>query len=205
MGKMHSEGVTLVELMVGLAVVAIILSFGIPTFTDFIQNNRMTAAANDLVSSMHLARSEALQRRAPVVVCASTNTTAAVPDCDGGADFGAGWMVFADPNGNAQRDADEFVISVHPPLPQMIAANSALGGIGAPVYVAFGGDGFRLDIPGVGTPSVTDLQLCDQRGDQEISGGRAAGRWVRISATGHPRVFADRALLQGADNPLGGC
>lgn len=205
MGKMHSEGVTLVELMVTLAVAAIVLSVGIPTFSEFIQNNRMTAAANDLVSSMHLARSEALQRRVPVVVCASTDAGAALPSCDGGADFGAGWAVFADANANGQRDAAEVVISAHGALPQLITDNSALGGFGAPVYVAFGGDGFRLDIVGVATPSVTDLQLCDDRGDREISGGLAAGRWVRISATGHPRVFADRGLLQGADNPLGGC
>ncbi len=205
MGKMHSEGVTLVELMVTLAVVGIVLSFGIPTFSEFFQNNRMTAAANDLVSSMHLARSEALQRRAPVIVCASNNASTANPTCNGAADFGAGWVVFADPNANGLLDADEAVISARGALPESIANNSALSGPGTPVYIAFGGNGFRLDIADLGTPSVTDLQLCDERGDQEISGGLAAGRWVRVSVTGHPRVFADRGLLQGADNPLGGC
>ena len=67
MGKMHAEGVTLVELLVTLAVVATVLTLGIPTFTAFLQNNRMSAAANDVLSSMHLARSEALKRLALAV------------------------------------------------------------------------------------------------------------------------------------------
>ncbi len=204
MGKMHSEGVTLVELMVTLAVAAVVLSFGIPTFTDFLQNNRMTAAANDLVSSMHLARSEALQRRVTVVVCASSDANAPNPNCDAAADFGAGWLVFADANANAQLEGGEVLINARPALPAMIADNSALAGGGFPVYVAFAANGFRTDLAGIAA-GVTDLQLCDPRGDQTISGGLAAGRWVRISATGHPRVFAEHGLVQGPDNPLGGC
>jgi type IV fimbrial biogenesis protein FimT len=204
MGKMHSEGVTLVELMVTLAVTAIVLSFGIPTMADFIQNNRMTAAANDLVSSIHIARSEALKRRVTVVVCASSNADAAEPNCDGAADFGAGWVVFADTNANAQREADEIVVSTRTALPDVIAANSTLAGAGTPVYVAFGANGFRTDLGGI-VAGVTDLQLCDERGDQVISGGLAAGRWVRVSATGHPRVYAEHGQVQGPDNPFGGC
>ena len=38
-----------------------------------------------------------------------------------------------------------------------------------------------------------------------LAGGIAAGRWLRISPTGHPRLFARRAAVQGPDNPLGGC
>lgn len=205
MGKMHAEGVTLVELMITLAVVATILSLGIPTLSDFLQNNRMTGAANDLVSSMHLARSEALLRRTPVVICASTDAEVANPSCDAAAGFGAGWLVFADTNGNARREAGEVAISSRAALPDGIADNSTLNGGGAPVYVAFGTDGFRIDLAAAGAPSVTDLQLCDDRGDRIISAGRAAGRWVRISATGHPRVFAEHGLVQGPDNPLGGC
>ena len=202
---MHSEGVTLVELMITITVVGIVLAVGVPGFSAFFQNSRMTGAANDLVSSMHLARSEALLRRIPVVICPSTNTADLEPTCDGAGDLSAGWLVYADINENAQRDADDIVISVRGALPEQIAGNSVLAGGGPPVYIAFGTDGFRTDLTGVGTASVTNLQLCDDRGDQLISGGRAAGRWIRISATGHPRVFAQYGLVQGADNPLGGC
>jgi type IV fimbrial biogenesis protein FimT len=196
MGKMHAEGVTLVELMVTLAVIATVLSIGIPTFTEFLRNNRMATATNDLVSAMHLARSEALTRRLPAVVCASTNANAAEPSCDGAADFGAGWLVFADANGNAQRDPGEPALNAHGPLPGDIVDNSTLRGAGTPVYVAFQVNGFRLDDL-IATPVVTDLQLCDNRGDRDTGGGIAAGRWLRISATGHPRLYTQRALIQG--------
>ena len=205
MGKMHAEGVTLVELMITLAVLAVVLTIGIPAFGEFLQNNRMSAAANDVLSSLHLARGEALKRQVAVVVCASSNAETLNPTCDGGAGFDQGWVIFADPNDNAQVDGGEVVIAASGPLHPSIGANSTWGIAGAPVYVAFGATGARQDQALAATPSVRDMEFCDERGDREISGGVAAGRWLRISATGHPRIFAERTLIQGADNPLGGC
>ncbi|MGI9329417.1 MAG: GspH/FimT family pseudopilin [Gammaproteobacteria bacterium] len=205
MGKIHAEGVTLVELMITLAVLAVVLTIGIPAFGGFLQNNRMSAAANDVLSSLHLARSEALKRQVPVVVCASTTADAANPTCDGGAGFDQGWVVFADTNNDAQVNGGDVVIAANGPLHPAIGANSTWGTAGAPVYVAFGANGSRQDQILAATPSVINMELCDERGDIEISGGVAAGRWLRISATGHPRVFSERALVQGLDNPLGGC
>jgi type IV fimbrial biogenesis protein FimT len=204
MGKMHSEGVTLVELMLTLIVVSIVMAVGVPGVADLVQNNRMTAATNDLVSSIHLARSEALLRRRPVVICPVDDPAAADPACNPAGDFGAGWLVFTDDNQNAQRDADDVIINVRPALHEQIAGN-VTADAGAPAYIAFADDGFRTDLDGVGNPGVTNLQLCDSRGDRRISGGRAAGRWIRVSATGHPRAFAQHGLVQGPDNPLGGC
>lgn len=205
MGKMHAEGVTLVELVIALAVVGVILSLGVPGLADFIDSNRMTGAANDLVSSVHLARSEAVMRDGSVVICASSNATSAQPSCDGAATFGAGWIVFFDANSNAQLDDVDVLINAHAALPAQITVNSRAGGNDLPVYMAFGADGFRLDLASVTTPSVANLQLCDHRGDRMISGGRAAGHWVQVSATGHPRVHVDYADVQGPRNPLGGC
>ena len=61
---------------------------------------------------------------------------------------------------------------------------------------AIGGEG-RVNGHGAVAPGAV--------GDFNAGGGIAAGRWIRISATGHPRAFAERADVQGADNPLGGC
>ena len=57
-----NNGFTLIELMVTVAVLAIVLSLGVPSYRALIINNRLTAQANALVASINLARSEAIKR-----------------------------------------------------------------------------------------------------------------------------------------------
>jgi len=59
--------------MVTLAVLAILLGLGVPSFYNSMQNNRSTALANELVTAANLARSEAIKRGACVDLCASAD------------------------------------------------------------------------------------------------------------------------------------
>lgn len=56
------HGVTLLELMVAISVIAILATIAIPTLQNFIQNNRVTAQTNELVAIINLARNEAIRR-----------------------------------------------------------------------------------------------------------------------------------------------
>jgi type IV fimbrial biogenesis protein FimT len=56
------RGFTLLELMVTLAVLAVLITVGIPAFGDMVRNNRVTAQTNELVSALNIARSEAVKR-----------------------------------------------------------------------------------------------------------------------------------------------
>lgn len=58
----QSHGLTVIELMVTLAVAAILVTIGLPTAQDFIRDNRMASQATQLVALVHIARSEAVQR-----------------------------------------------------------------------------------------------------------------------------------------------
>ncbi len=69
--KEHA-GFTLIELMVTVSVLAILLGIGVPSFRAMIEGNRITTVANDLVSGLQFARSEAVKRGANVTLC-STN------------------------------------------------------------------------------------------------------------------------------------
>jgi type IV fimbrial biogenesis protein FimT len=69
----NQQGFTLIELMVTLAISAILLGIGVPSFRGMIENNRIAAASNDLVTGLQLARSEAINRGIPVVLCASSD------------------------------------------------------------------------------------------------------------------------------------
>ena len=86
----NASGFTLIELMVAIAVLAIILALGVPAFTATIQNTRATTAANDLVVALQLARSEAVKRRQPTQVC---RRDAAGTACEDGTDWAVGWLI----------------------------------------------------------------------------------------------------------------
>ncbi len=92
------KGFTLFELMVTLAVAAIIISFGVPGFMSFIQNNRAATHTNDLVAALNLGRSEAARRGAAVTLCSSANGAT----CSGSNDWSNGWII-RDGAGNVLR------------------------------------------------------------------------------------------------------
>lgn len=101
------SGFTLLELMVVVVIAGILLAIGVPAMGNFISNSRMTAAANDLMGTLHYARSEAIKRRAPVTICTSANPLDADPDC-AASPLLTGWVVFVDNNQNGERDDTSF-------------------------------------------------------------------------------------------------
>ena len=62
------RGFTLVELMLIVAVLAILLTAGLPTFSDLVERHRLRGAAEDLYAGLLFARMEAMRRNAPVSV-----------------------------------------------------------------------------------------------------------------------------------------
>lgn len=93
----HGRGVTLVELLVTVAVAAVVLTLGVPSMRDFVQSNRMTTLTNDMATAIHLARTEAIRRGVPVEVCARSNSSDDSLLC--GDSWNNGWVVRADPGG----------------------------------------------------------------------------------------------------------
>ncbi len=101
----HS-GFTLLELIVTLALAAIVLTLGVPSLQEWIRNNRFLTDVDALVVALQLTRSEAVKRGVRVTLYKSANGTSCAHD--GG--YEQGWIVFVDPNNNATVDADEEVI-----------------------------------------------------------------------------------------------
>jgi len=67
------DGFSLIELMTVLVIIGVIATVGIPAFQDTIQSGRITQATNNMLGFLQLARSEAVTRRAPITVCASSD------------------------------------------------------------------------------------------------------------------------------------
>ena len=85
----RQAGFTLVELMITVAVLAIILAIAAPNFTGLLNGNRLTAQANQIIADLQRARSEALRRNGSVTVCRSINGTT----CAGAAGPWEQWLV----------------------------------------------------------------------------------------------------------------
>lgn len=77
------------ELMVVIAVVAIIAAIAIPNLSAFVASTKVSAQANDLVAAVSYARSEAVKRNNTVSVCPSTNGST----CASGSNWSGGWLV----------------------------------------------------------------------------------------------------------------
>lgn len=60
--KRINRGFTLTELMVSVALVAVLASIATPSFTTFIEGQRVKGTASDLHTSLTRARSEAIKR-----------------------------------------------------------------------------------------------------------------------------------------------
>src|SRR5450830_1101578 len=86
------RGFTLIELMVVVAVAAILMAVAAPNFSAAMSSTRLGSQANDLIADLRLARSEAATRGAWVVVCPSANGGT---NCSASAsDWAKGRMIF---------------------------------------------------------------------------------------------------------------
>lgn len=96
------NGFTLIELMVVIAVLAIVLGVAIPSFTQQIRNNGSTALSSEFQAALGFARSEAVKRSSRVSVCPSSDGS----NCLTADDWKKGWIVFVD---NAPSDSTAAV------------------------------------------------------------------------------------------------
>lgn len=135
--RSHS-GFSLVELMVVIAILAIVAAASAPGFTTIINNNRLASASNELSATLQSARMEALRRGVRTVVCPSDDGTA----CTAGQRW-RGFIAFEDANGDGDLGLGERVLRSHVLTPPM--EMYASGNVSADSRIVFRHDGFAYD------------------------------------------------------------
>ncbi|WP_417546107.1 GspH/FimT family pseudopilin [Marinobacter sp.] len=143
--RKQSLGFTLIELMVTLALVAVIAAFAIPSFTTMIANSRLVSTSNDIVGALSYARSEAIKTGRRV----SVNPT-------DGANWANGMSVWIDNNSNgSMQDSEE--------LRRTTGAAGAVT-ITSSSNFAFSGGGLLSN-----SSAEVTIQVCDNRSGESGS------------------------------------
>ena len=96
MGK--QGGFTLTELIMVVAIVAILLSIAVPSYRYITNSYRMSSEVNGLLGDLMYARSEAIKEGQFVTVCVTVNGKT----CTGNTSWDRGWLVFSNPNNGPQ-------------------------------------------------------------------------------------------------------
>lgn len=120
LSRRRPAGVSLIELLVSLALLAVLVGMAAPDFASVLRDQRSWAAANELHAALNFTRAEAIRLRSRVTLCPSSDGL----QCAGDGVWDAGWMVFEDFNANARLDAQETVLRIGPPFGQGVVARS---------------------------------------------------------------------------------
>ncbi len=175
------RGFTILELMTVVALTAILLTVGVPSFRTLMFNNRITSQINQFSSSLALARSEAVKTNAQVVVCPSANGTT----CATGVDWDTGWITFVnrndtsadppqvEPGGGDPCAAGSTFDCVLSYVPALTPAEQTLRKSTAGDYITYNGLGASNE--------ATQFVLCDSR-------GASSAKAVVVSTTGRVSI-----------------
>jgi type IV fimbrial biogenesis protein FimT len=110
------RGLTMIELLITMAIVAVLLGSAVPAFRGAIERLQLSTTTNDLLLAINLARTEATSRRKRVAVAPNVAN-----------DWSSGWQVFIDANDNGRLDAGETVVRIFDPVPARMTVVAAFG------------------------------------------------------------------------------
>jgi type IV fimbrial biogenesis protein FimT len=175
--KNHSaveQGFTLIELMVTLAMVAILMAIAVSSFTTLQRKAELTSFSNSLLSGINAARGEAMKRgRNAMVVPAD------------GLSWNSGWTVFVDVNRDgAYNEATDITVLKREAAPSYLTVTNTAVTAADGLYIMYDASGYsRLTGGGFGAWTV-------QVARNDVTGSTllAQTRRIKIAATGRARV-----------------
>jgi type IV fimbrial biogenesis protein FimT len=149
----RQRGFTLMELIVTMAVAAILIAIAAPSFASIFNANRLSGTANELLATMQSARIEAIRRNARTVVCRSDNGSS----CNTANGNWGGWISFVDVDSSGSFNAGDVLLRTNiVSAPVQVTASTAVSG--ASSQVVFRADGMAHAANG--TLLVATIGVC---------------------------------------------
>ncbi len=196
--KKHS-GFTLVELMITMAIVGILLTVGVPSLKTFMQSNQLIAASNELVSALHVARSEAIKLNSRVSICDSSDGIT----CGLTGDWSNGWIVFVDANGDLVNTGavctalnTDCLLRIHDAIADnQLSVSGVDANTNAITSFTFTARGMPKDAVGISQSGA--FSVCSFDSSDNVIGSRA----VVLSLSGRVRVSDNAAVIKCPATP----
>ena len=182
----ENNGFTLLEVMIVVAIIGILVSISLPSFSTSIKNNRLTTKANDLLVALSSARQVAISRSLVTFVCHTAMADQTAPACGATSesgvvsDWNTGLLVYS----AAPRTIVANLRAYDPAAPDDLIQQTSLNltdrvvitSDNADSFVGFAGNGFLF--PG---DNAVSFEVCDDREGEE-------GRLVSISISGRVSI-----------------
>ncbi len=169
------QGFTLIELMVTLAIAAILMFLAVPSFVSYQRNAQLTSAANTLLAAINAARGEAMKRGMSAMVVPTGN----------GSDWTEGWVVFVDKNNNREYiNTDDITVLTQTKVPSGISITGNGTAAESPAYIMFDAAGYSKKKNG----SFGNLSISFVRSDLAAADGYRQTRKIKILSTGRVRM-----------------
>jgi type IV fimbrial biogenesis protein FimT len=143
------RGFTLFELLIALAVAAVLFGVALPALSNGLEAARSLDARSSLLTSLTIASNQATLTGSRAVLCPSRTGSS----CVNSADWSQGWIVFLDADGNREMDSGESILQQTGALAGKVRLHSTVGR----TRIVFQGNG------GNAGSNVT-FTLCDGRG-----------------------------------------
>ncbi len=172
-----AKGFTLIELMVTIALMAIMLGIAAPSFVSFKRNSELTSIANNFLAALNAARTEAMKRNMFAMVMPANNDS----------NWSKGWTVFVDVNDNGRFDGADILILQQEAPPPYITLTGNNSTAANPSYVRYDGSGFsrpmNSDLPNT---TLTIARIDTSSDLQQV-------RRIKVAVTGRPRVCTPKS------------
>lgn len=135
---LHEAGLTLIELLIVITLMAILMGIGVPSYRYVTTSNRMATEVNSLLGDLQYARSEAARQGQFVAVCAAQSTSTPTCAASTTANWQNGWIIFSDANNDGTIQSTEAVLRIRNAFSSSdtLVSNPATGA------VTFNRDGF---------------------------------------------------------------
>jgi type IV fimbrial biogenesis protein FimT len=175
-GNLITPGMTVVELLIIVAALAVIILLAVPGSSMLLENYRLKSASSNLVEGLNLARGEALRRGSTVRVCPSSNGRF----CRSDGDWAQGWLVYTDGNGDGAVQEIELIQAFAGPNVNVRITSRGAAATGAAFTVAGlvpanGSDDAEFVVCHAGSTRAARTILVDREGWVSLLASDAAG------------------------------
>lgn len=141
----RNAGFTLIELMVTVAIAAVLLVVAVPSFVSYQRSSELTSVANSFVAGVNAARGEAMKRGMNAMLVPASGTS-----------WSSGWTVFVDQDRSGGLNTGDFTVIQQPALPAYFSATGQGTASETPPYIMFDASGYaKTKTAGFGALTMT--------------------------------------------------